>query len=93
MYYNIENSFSKLHKTPQPKVEVKKEGNIIELKRQKTEITIPKGVVQDSEKDFLKMATSDKFILSIGNKSTGKVGECSISSRWHSRTTGSTATS
>ena len=57
MYYNIENSFNKLRKTPQPKVEVKKEGNIIEVKRKKTEITIPKGVVQESERDFLKMAT------------------------------------
>ena len=72
MYYNIENSFSKLRKTPQPKVEVKKEGNIIEVKRKKTEITMPKGVTQESEKEFLKMATSDKFILSIGNKGTGK---------------------
>ena len=74
MYYNIENSFNKLHKTPQPKVEVKKEGNIIEVKRKKTEITIPKGVVQESEKQFLNMATSSKFLLSIGNKGTGKVG-------------------
>ena len=37
MYYNIENSFSKLQKTSQPKVEVKKEGNIVEEKRKKTE--------------------------------------------------------
>ncbi len=59
MYYNIENSFSKLQKTSQPKVEVKKEGNIVEVKRKKTEITIPKGVAQESEKEFLKMATSD----------------------------------
>ena len=58
MYYNIENSFSKLQKTPQPKVEVKKEGNIIEVKRKKTEITMPKGIAQESEKDFLNMATS-----------------------------------
>ena len=72
MYYNIENSFNKLHRNPQPKVEVKKEANITEVKRKKTEITIPKRVIQESEKDFLKMATSDKFILSIGNKGTGK---------------------
>ena len=50
MYYNIENSFSKLQKTSQPKVEVKKEGNIVEVKRKKTEIAIPKGVTQESEK-------------------------------------------
>ena len=43
MHYNIENSFSKLHKNPQPKVEIKKEGNITDVKRKKTEITIPKG--------------------------------------------------
>ena len=38
MYYNIENSFSKLQKTSQPKVEVKEGGNIVEVKRKKTEI-------------------------------------------------------
>ena len=72
MHYNIENSFSKLRKTPTPKVEVKKEGNITEVKKKKTEIAIPKGVTQESEKDFLEMASSEKFILSIGNKGTGK---------------------
>ena len=72
MQYNIENSFSKLRKMPTAKVEVKKEGNVTEVKKKKTEIAIPKGVAQESEKDFLKMATSDKFILSIDNKGTGK---------------------
>ena len=68
MQYNIENSFSKLRKMPTAKVEVKQEGNITEVKKKKTEIAIPKGVTQESEKEFLKMASSEKFILSIGNK-------------------------
>ena len=72
MQYNIENSFSKLRKIPTAKVEVKKEGNITEVKKKKTEIALPKGVAQESEKEFLKMASSEKFILSIGNKGTGK---------------------
>ena len=72
MYYNIENSFSKLRKMSTATVEVKKEGSITEVKRTKTEIAIPKGVTQESEKEFLEMATSEKFILSIGNKDTGK---------------------
>ena len=72
MYYNIENSFSKLHKTPQPKVEVKKEGNIIEVKRKQRQTIDLKGVANESERKFLELATSDKFILSIGNKGTGK---------------------
>ena len=34
MYYNnLENSFNKLHRNPQPKVEVKKEANITEVKK------------------------------------------------------------
>ena len=41
--YNIENSFSKLRKMPTAKVEVKKEGNVTEVKKKKTEIAIPKG--------------------------------------------------
>ena len=72
MYYNIENSFSKLQKTPQPKVEVKKEGNIIEIKRKQRQTIDLKGVANESERKFLELATSDKFILSIGNKGTGK---------------------
>ena len=72
MQYNIENSFSKLRKMPTAKVEVKKEGNITEVKKKKTEIVIPKGVTQESETDFLEMASSEKFILSIGSKGTGK---------------------
>ena len=52
MQYNIENSFSKLRKMPTAKVEVKKEGNITEVKKKKTEIAIPKGVTQESEKGF-----------------------------------------
>ena len=57
---------------PTAKVEVKKEGNITEVKKKTTEIAIPKGVTQESEKEFLEMASSEKFILSIGNKGTGK---------------------
>ena len=72
MQYNIENSFSKLRKLPTAKVEVKKEGNLTQVQKKKTEIAIPKGVTQESEKEFLEMATSEKFILSIGNKGTGK---------------------
>ena len=72
MYYNIENSFSKLRRMPTATVEVKKDGNITEVKKNKTEIAIPKGVTQEAEKDFLEMASSEKFILSIGNKGTGK---------------------
>ena len=67
MKYNIENSFSKLRKMPTAKVEVKKEGSVTEVKKKKTEIAIPKGVAQESEKDFLEMTSSEKFILSIGN--------------------------
>ena len=58
MHYNIENSFSKLRKMPTAKVEVKKEGNVTEVKKKKTEIALPKGVAQDSEKEFLKMTSS-----------------------------------
>ena len=77
MYYNnLENSFSKLHKTPQPKVEVKKEGNVSEIKRKQRQTIDLKGVANESERKFLELATSDKFILSIGNKGTGKVGLC-----------------
>ena len=59
MQYNIENAFSKLRKIPTAKAEVKKEGNVTEVKKKKTEIAIPKGVTQESEKDFLEMASSE----------------------------------
>jgi hypothetical protein len=71
-YYNIENTFTKLHRIPEPKIEVKLDENIIEIKRKKMEVAIPKGIPLESEREFLKMATSNKFLLSIGNKGTGK---------------------
>ena len=43
MYYNIENSFNKLHRNPQPKVEVKKEANITEVKKKEDGYHHPKG--------------------------------------------------
>ena len=43
MYYNIENSCNKLHITPLPKVEVKKEGNITEVKMKEDGNHHPQG--------------------------------------------------
>ena len=43
MQYNIENSFSKLRKMPTAKVEVKKEGNITEVKSRRRRLPFPRG--------------------------------------------------
>ena len=61
--YEIENSFSKLRRLPSKKVEVKKEGNITEVKKVKTEIVIPKGGCPGIGARFPRNGQFRKFIL------------------------------